>query len=161
MGSSAVRPREIYEQHLVPAIFRPWAHLLVERADPQSGERVLDVACGTGIVARLAASQVCLGGHVTAMDLNPGMLAVARTLPQAGGAPIEWSEADATDMPLSSGVFDVICCQLGLQYFPDRPQALREMRRVAAPDGRLLLLVWRALAIAPDSPRSRPLWTDT
>lgn len=140
---------EIYEQHLVPAIFRPWALLLIEQADLQPGERVLDVACGTGVVARLAASQVGPGGRVTAMDLNPGMLAVARTLPQDGGAPVEWSEGDATDMPLSAGVFDVICCQLGLQYFPDRPRALREMRRVVAPDGRLVLLVWRALAHSP------------
>jgi SAM-dependent methyltransferase len=115
---------EIYEQHLVPAIFRPWALLLVEQADLQPGERVLDAACGAGVVARLAASHAGLGGHVTGMDLNQGCWQWLERFPRAEGAPVEWSEGDATDMPLSSGVFDVICCQLGLQYFPDRPQAL-------------------------------------
>ena len=144
-GSAA----EIYQEHLVPAIFGPWAPVMVESASLQPGERVLDVACGTGAVAREAAARVGVTGAVVGLDLNPGMLTVARGLPSAPGARVEWREGDATAMPFPDQAFDVVLCQLGLQYFPDRPAALMEMRRVLIPGGRLVLLVWQSIERSP------------
>jgi SAM-dependent methyltransferase len=140
---------EVYGRYLVPAIFGPWAPIVVAQAKLQAGERVLDVACGTGIVARLAAQYVGASGHVTGLDINPGMLAVARSLAPAQGGTVEWREGDAMTMPFSDETFDVAFCQLGLQYFAERPQALREIRRVVVPEGRLALLVWRSIVHSP------------
>jgi ubiquinone/menaquinone biosynthesis C-methylase UbiE len=143
---------ETYERALVPAVFAAWAPLVVTLADPQPGERVLDVACGTGVVTRLASQRVGRTGHVVGLDLNPGMLAVATS--RASGqsptdAPITWQEASATKMPLPDGSFDIVYCQLGLQFFPDRLAALREMYRVLVPGGRLGLMVWRGIEHSP------------
>jgi SAM-dependent methyltransferase len=140
---------EVYETELVPAIFGPWAPLLVAKAALHEGERVLDVACGTGVVARMAAPHVGTGGHVVGVDLNPGMLARARASSPPEGAAVEWREGDAGALPFSAATFDAVFCQLGLQYFPDRQQAAREMYRVLKPGGRLVVLVWRALAHSP------------
>ncbi|MGY3576932.1 methyltransferase domain-containing protein [Bradyrhizobium sp. USDA 4504] len=143
---------ETYEDALVPAVFAPWAPLVVALADPRAGERVLDVACGTGVVARLAAQRVGPAGSVTGLDLNPGMLAVAASIAAARpttSAPITWQEASATNMPLPAGTFDVVYCQLGLQFFPDRPAALREMYRVLVPGGRLGFMVWQDIQYSP------------
>jgi ubiquinone/menaquinone biosynthesis C-methylase UbiE len=107
---------EIYEEYLVPAIFEPWARNLLDRAAPRPGERVLDVACGSGIVARLAAEQVGAAGTVVGVDINPGMIAVARK--NAGAAGVEWKEGNATALPLPDGSFDLVTCQQGLQFFP-------------------------------------------
>jgi SAM-dependent methyltransferase len=142
-GSAA----EIYQQYLVPAIFGPWAPVLVEAASLQSGEQVLDVACGTSVVAREAAGRVGIDGKVIGLDLNPGMLAVARSL--GPNRVIEWQEGDASAMPFPDAAFDIVFCQLGLQYFPDRPKALGEMNRVLASAGRLVLMVWRSIAQSP------------
>ncbi|MGH8084590.1 MAG: methyltransferase domain-containing protein [Lysobacter sp.] len=129
---------ENYERFFVPAIGAPLATDLIRLAALRPGERVLDVACGTGIVARLASREVGSTGTVAGLDLNPGMLSVARssTSPEAS---IEWYEANAESMPLPAGAFDVVFCQLGLQFMPDKLAALREMRRVLVDDGRLLL----------------------
>jgi ubiquinone/menaquinone biosynthesis C-methylase UbiE len=140
---------ELYERYLVPAITRVWAADLVRRAALQPDERVLDVACGTGIVARLAAEQVGAQGVVVGLDLNTAMLAVARALPRLPGAPISWTEASVLDMPFPDATFNAVLCQLGLQFFPDRPRALREMRRVLVPGGRVLLSVFGPLAHNP------------
>lgn len=140
---------ELYERYLVPAITGVWAADLVHRAALQPGEHVLDVACGTGIVARLAAEQVGPQGAVVGLDLNTAMLAVARSLPPLPGAPISWTEASVLAMPFSDATFDVVLCQLGLQFFPDRPQALREMRRVLVPGGRVLLSVFGPIVHNP------------
>jgi SAM-dependent methyltransferase len=140
---------EVYEQHLVPAIFGAWAPLVVEAASLRPGERVLDVACGTGVVAREAAARVGANGTVVGLDLNPGMLAVARALPPGSGAPVEWREGDAAALPFPDAAFDVALCQFGLQYVPDRPAALAEMRRVLVPGGRLALLIWRSIEESP------------
>src|SRR5689334_8372947 len=137
---------ELYQRYLVPAVTGQWAADLVERAALQPGERVLDVACGTGVVARLAAARVGPSGRVAALDLNPGMLAVARTLPgepgEGAAAVIEWYEDSALALPFPEASFEVAFCQLGLQFFPDRPQALQEMRRVLVSGGRLALSVF-------------------
>ena len=133
---------ELYERYVVPYILGPWAPGLVALAALQPGERVLDVACGTGVVARHAAQQVGSAGHVTGLDLNPGMLAVARSLPPPSGAPITWVESSAVAMDVPEASCDVVLCQQGLQFFPDRPAALREMHRVLVPGGRVALSVW-------------------
>jgi ubiquinone/menaquinone biosynthesis C-methylase UbiE len=140
---------ESYERYLVPTLFTPWAMDLVERIALQTGEHVLDVACGTGIVARLAAQHVSPGGTVTGLDLNPGMLAMARTLSQPTDVQIGWREGSAVELPFSNAAFHVVLCQQGLQFFPDRLAALREMRRVLVPGGRLALSVWRPIQYNP------------
>lgn len=140
---------EVYERELVPAIFEPWAPLLVAKAALHQGERVLDVACGTGVTTRLLAPQVGPTGYVVGLDLNPGMLARARASSPPEGAEVDWREGDAGALPFEASTFDAVCCQLGFQYFPDRAQAAREMHRVLKPTGRLVTLVWRGLAHSP------------
>ena len=131
---------ENYERYFVPVIGAPLATDLVDVAALRPGERVLDVACGTGVVARLAAERVEATGTVAGLDINPGMLSVARSVTQAG-SPIKWYESSVEEMPLSDEAFDVVLCSLGVQFFPDRLAALREMRRVLAPGGRLVFNV--------------------
>jgi SAM-dependent methyltransferase len=128
---------DAYERYLVPPLFAPFADRLVELAEPRPGDRVLDVACGTGIVARVATDRGC---RATGLDSNPLMVEAARAVAPA----IEWLVGEAGDLPLPDASFDLVLCQASLQYFPDRPAALREMRRVLAPGGRLALGVWRA-----------------
>src|ERR687894_870769 len=131
---------ENYERFFVPVIAAPLATNLIDIAQLRRGERVLDVACGTGVVARLAVERVGDTGTIAGVDLNPGMLAVARSVTPSDMT-IEWHEASAEAMPLSDESFDVVLCQLGLQFVPDKPAALREMRRVLAPGGRLIMNV--------------------
>jgi len=135
---------ELYERYVVPYILGPWTPGLVGLAALQPGERVLDLACGTGVVARLAATKVGTIGHVVGVDLNPAMLAVARSLPPPPGTSITWVAGSAVAMDLPAASFDVIVCQQGFQFFPDQPTALREMHRVLAPGGRVLLSVWKS-----------------
>ncbi len=139
---------ELYQRYLVPAITALWAADLVERVALRPGERVLDVACGTGVVARAVTERVGQTGRVAALDINPDMLAVARALPQASTT-IEWLQGSVLALPFPDAAFDVVLCQLGLQFFPDRPAALREMHRVLIPGGRLALNVFGPLARNP------------
>jgi ubiquinone/menaquinone biosynthesis C-methylase UbiE len=140
----SAKAAELYERIPARYILGPWAPLLVERAAVAPGERVLDVACGTGVVARAAAERATADGHVAGIDLNPGMIAVARSLPPVAGAAIEWHEASALALPFQDSHFDVVLCQQGLQFFPDKALALREMRRVLRRGGRLALSVWKS-----------------
>jgi ubiquinone/menaquinone biosynthesis C-methylase UbiE len=140
---------ETYQRELVPAVFGPWAPRVVELARLRPGLRVLDVACGTGVVARPAAEAVGVDGRVAALDLNPGMLAVGAALPAPKGARIEWVEGNAQALPFADATFDVVCCQVELQFFPDREGALREMKRVLVPGGRAVVMVWREIDRAP------------
>jgi SAM-dependent methyltransferase len=133
---------ELYQRHLVPAVTAGWAADLVERVGLRHGERVLDVACGTGVVARAAAGRVGRTGHVAGIDINAGMLAVARSQPAGPGTSVGWSAGSALGLPFPAGSYDVVLCQLGLQFFPDRPAALAEMRRVLVTGGRLGLSVY-------------------
>lgn len=142
------RPRA-YEEYLAPALFGPFAEQLVGAAALRAGERVLDVACGTGVVARLAARRVGAGGRVVGIDLNPGMLAAAERKLAGPGAPIEWLAGNAEAIPLPDGGFDVVFCQQGLQFFSDKDKALREMHRLLHQGGRLLVSVWRPLEYSP------------
>ena len=138
---------EIYERTAARYILGPWAEGLVELAGVKAGERVLDLACGTGVVARAAAERAGASGRVTGLDLNAGMIAVARSLPAPRGARIEWIERSAQDTGLPEAGFDAVLCQQGLQFFPDKPAALRETRRVLAPGGRVAMSVWRTTGV--------------
>jgi ubiquinone/menaquinone biosynthesis C-methylase UbiE len=129
---------ENYQRYFVPVIGGPFAQDLIADAALRPGERVLDVACGTGVVARLAAERVGPTGTVAALDLNPAMLSVARSVPATGVA-IRWYETSAEALPLPNDAFDVVLCQLGLQFVSDKNAALKEMRRVLAPGGRVLV----------------------
>lgn len=129
-----------YQRYFVPAIGAPVAGDLLDRADLQRGERVLDLACGTGVIARLAAERAGSTGSVTGVDINPGMLAVARSI-TSSGAPIEWCEAPAEKLPLPDRHFHAVLCQYGLQFFSDRSAALREARRVLVTGGRVAVSV--------------------
>lgn len=143
-------PAEAYEQCLVPAIFEPWARRALQAHPPAPGDRVLDVACGTGIGARLAARLVGPGGSVVGVDADDGMLGVARTTSgHADDPPIDWRHASALALPLSTSAFDFLLCLEGLQFFPDRSAGLREMRRVLRPGGTFVGTVWGPLEQNP------------
>lgn len=128
-----------YERYFVPAIAEPVSAALLEAARLQAGERVLDVACGTGIIARHAAELVGPTGSVTGVDVAPDMIDVAKSAPNPDGAHIEWHVSDAATLPLADESFDVVLCQMGLMFMPDQATVLAEMRRVLAPGGRLVL----------------------
>ena len=132
---------EMYERWLVGPLFRPWAEVTFEEVKLSPGHRVLDVACGTGIVARVARERLGAAGYVVGIDINAEMLAVARTV-----APdIDWRVGNAGALPLHDGEqFDVIVCQQGLQFFPDKPAAAAQMRRALARGGRLAVATWRS-----------------
>jgi len=138
---------ELYQRYLVPAITSVWASDLIDRVKPRPGEAALDIACGTGAVTRVAAERMTTG-RVVGLDFNPGMLAVARSVANSGTS-IEWVEGSALSLPFDDGSFDLVLCQLGLQFFSDRPLALREMRRVLAPSGRVALSVYSAIEHTP------------
>ena len=121
--------------------------MLVDAARLAPGERVLDIACGTGIVARTAAERLGPSGHVIGIDLNADMIRVARSLPPPVGAPIEWFERSALDLGLGDTSVDAVLCQQGLQFFPDRARAMWEMRRVLRRGGRLALSVWKDIGV--------------
>jgi ubiquinone/menaquinone biosynthesis C-methylase UbiE len=147
--AAALAAANSYETNIVPYVMEPCAVLLVERADPQPGERVVDVAAGTGIVARLVAPRAGASGRVVAVDANPAMLAVGCATQAPEGAAIEWREGDAHCLPLGDAEFDLALCQHGLQYFSDCPAALREMRRVVKPSGRIAICVWQSMEHDP------------
>ena len=138
-------PAESSEKYSVPGLFAPWASYLVQSADAQPGERVLDVACGTGIVARHVAQRVRLAEMIIGLDLKPTMLSVAHAAAQREGLAIEWCTSPAEQLPFPDGTFDLILCQFGLMFFADRHTALTEMHRVLKTGGRLVLSVWQGL----------------
>ena len=140
-------PGEIYERHMVPAIFARWAPILADAGNVQPGDHVLDVACGTGAVTRVLAERVGLTGRVVALDINPGMLAAGRAAVRS--THVEWHEGSAVQLPLPDATFDRVVCQQGVQFFPDRATALAEMHRVLKPSGRLALACWRSVEHMP------------
>jgi ubiquinone/menaquinone biosynthesis C-methylase UbiE len=148
-SNPALVAAENYEKNVVTYTTGPFAAILVEHAHPQPGEHVADVACGTGVVARQTAPRVGTAGTVVGVDINPAMLAVARSLPAPDGASIDWREGSASALPLPDDAFDLVLCQAGLQFFPDRPAALREMYRVLRPGGRVAISVWRSIEYNP------------
>ncbi len=133
---------ELYQHYLVPTVTAGWAEGLVARVDLRGGERVLDAACGTGVVARAAAERVGRTGRVAGIDINAAMLSVARSLPADTGARTRWVQGSILSLPFANESFDVVLCQLGLQFIPDRSAALAQMRRVLKPCGQLGLNVY-------------------
>ena len=143
--TAAFKAAEVYEQFLVPGIYRYWTPLLLKRAAPQLGERVLDVASGTGVVARSIVPLVGNKGKVVGLDINPAMLAVACKQFSDHCDEIDWREGKAEDIPFGNHDFDLVTCQQGLQFFKNRPKASQEMRRVLQPKGRVAIAVWQSL----------------
>lgn len=141
---TALRPpgmAETYERILVPVIFAPWAQDLIERARPIGpADRILDLGCGTGIVARRLRERLGGGARITGVDASTEMIAMARTL-----APeLDWREGNAMKLPFADATFELAVSQQMLQFVPDRVAALREIRRVLVPGGRLVAATWRA-----------------
>lgn len=126
---------DTYEEHFVPAIGLPSARPVIGAAALREGERVLDLACGTGVAARLAAQEVGSTGAVVGVDPHPGMLEAARRV----SPDIDWRQGAAEELPLPDEAFDSVVCSLGFQFFPDKAKALREVHRVLAPGGRVAL----------------------
>ena len=136
---------EIYESKFVPALFADWAPHVVELGDVMTGDSVIDVACGTGIVARTAKERVGTGGRVVGVDLNPAMLTVAqRVCPD-----VEFRQADVTALPFDAGSFDAVLCQMALMFFPDRVAAIAEMGRVVKAAGSVVIMVPSRLDAQP------------
>lgn len=145
-ADKAVRsPADVYDEQFVPALFRQWGPVLCDCADIRRGQRVLDVACGTGALTVAVAARVSPGGTVLGLDANPDMLAVARRK-HAG---IEWHDGRAESLPFPDASFDAVVSQFGLMFFSDRVAALREMQRVLRPGGHLAVAVCDALERSP------------
>ena len=146
-GNSVAR---VYEELLVPRVFVPWANLLLTEAKLSSGETVLDVACGPGTVARMASKRVGPQGKVTAADISPPMLDIARGKPHSpNDAPIVYVESPAHPLEVADASFDATLCQQGLQFFPEKVEALKEMARATRPGGRMAVAVWGSLLQNP------------
>lgn len=140
---------ERYERILVPAILGPAARALVEWSDLQEGETIVDIGCGTGAAARFATEQVGSSGRVSGVDLNAGMIDVARSLPPVPGAAIEWLENSAYQLPFTDGEFEVALCAQTLQFLEDRPRGLAEIYRILKPGGRVALSLWCDIGESP------------
>ena len=131
---------------MLPRVFGPWIEAMIDLAKLKPGEQVLDVACGTGMAARLAASRVTTSGQAVGLDIDPGMIAVACSHPlPPQSAPLQWYCENALKMSFEDQTFDTVFCFHGLQFFPDRVAGLAEIHRVMRPTGRLLATVWRAI----------------
>lgn len=135
----------IYQDHIVPALMEEWAPRVAAAAEIRAGQNVLDVACGTGVLTRAAADRTGPTGMVTGLDLSPRMLAVAERL----SPELRWRQGNAEALPFADDSFDAVVSQFGLMFIPDRPSALREMMRVLAPGGRLVVAVWASLIDTP------------
>jgi len=141
---------QAYEDCLVRPLFEPWASMLLEELEVLPGEALLDVATGPGTVARRAAMRVGTTGTVTACDLSAAMLAIAsakRALP--GAAPIDYLQCPAAPLSVPTEAYDVVTCQQGLQFFPDRARAVAEMARVVRTGGRVWAAIWGAIETCP------------
>ena len=131
-----------YEMQKVKAIFRPLAEETLAAIKISDDDVVLDVACGTGIVSRVLREQISPKTAITGIDLNAGMIELARSITREAPDAFHWHTGDVTDMPFADGSFTVVLCQQGLQFFPDEEAALKEVRRVIQPGGRVVLTVW-------------------
>lgn len=138
-------PAETYERFMVPFRFRPWAVELLDRVTLGPGTRMLDVACGTGIVARVAADRLAGKGSVTGVDMNPAMIEVGARVAAEEGLEIDWQVGKVESLPFADCSFDLVTIQQGLQFFPDQPAALRECLRVLVPGGTLAVGIWSSL----------------
>lgn len=144
-GQVSKNAAEIYEEFFLPALFQAWTQPIVSAAQISEGERVLDVACGTGVLARAALDCVGQTGSVVGIDINEGMLSVAR----AKAPTIVWHKGQAEQLAFKTDSFDVVISQFGLMFFSDKVSALKEMVRVLNPRGRLVIAVWDRLENTP------------
>ncbi len=156
---------DVYESHLVPLIFEPYAKDLAARLAPASPSRVLEIAAGTGVATRALASTLAAGASIVATDLNPPMLERARAV--GTRRPVEWRQADAMSLPFEDASFDAVVCQFGVMFFPDKAKAFAQARRVLRPGGVFIFSVWDRIeenefadavtaALAPLFPESPP-----
>jgi len=145
---------KIYEEFYLPALFEEWSPLVVEATQMQKGHRVVDVACGTGALTIVVSEQIGPEGSVVGVDINEGMLNIAKTkAPQ-----IDWQMAPAESLPFEDSSFDYAVCQFGLMYFENQNNALREMTRVLRPGGSLAVVVWDKLENNPGLAAEDQLW---
>ena len=145
--SGAARIAAAYDQRLVPWLFAHWADPLLEMAAVQPSNHVVDLACGTGLITRALVRRLDEDGHIYGVDLDPVML--ARAAATVNRPQVTWHEADAGHLPLETSTIDVVVCNQGLQFFPDRDVVLAEVRRILRPGGRLALAVWGRLEANP------------
>jgi SAM-dependent methyltransferase len=145
LAHPARSPAEVYDEMFVPALFQQWGPIVADAARIGPGESVLDVACGTGVLACAALDRVGSQGAVAGLDPNPDMLTVARRK----STRIEWREGRAESLPFPDESFDAVVSQFGLMFFDDRPAALRDMMRVLRPNGRMAVAVCDALEHSP------------
>ena len=138
-----------YEEYLVPGFFKPWAEKLVHHSSPAPGSTILDVACGTGIVARTAASKLGSDARVTGLDLNQQMLNKASEMAEKEGLKINWQQGDAGELPYEENRFDNLFCQQAMQFFPEPEQVMKEMQRVLKSGGKLALNILRSIQHNP------------
>ena len=144
-GQVSKSAADVYEEFFVPALFQDWADVVSKAANLSPNQHVLDVACGTGVLARAANKSVQPGGAVTGLDLNEGMITTARRM-----APnIEWQVAPAEQLPFEEASFDAVVSQFGLMFFENRKQGIAEMWRVLKPGGQLTVAVWDTLENSP------------
>lgn len=136
---------EIYEEFFIPALFQGWPERIADAANIQAGQHVLDLACGTGVLARTIAERVGPTGSVVGLDINEGMLTMAkRKAPN-----LEWKQGRAESLPFDDSAFDTVVSQFGLMFFENRLTAVREMSRVLRPGGKLAVAVWSTLENTP------------
>jgi ubiquinone/menaquinone biosynthesis C-methylase UbiE len=155
----STKAAEGYERQKVPSLFGPMARATLDAVPLPEGAQIVDVACGTGIISKVASGRLAGTGRIVGTDLNSAMIEVARRTMPASRHRIEWFACDVTELPFADGEFDIAFCQQGLQFFPDRPAALAEIRRVLKPGGRLFLSCWKSVTplfqAASDSLRRR------
>ena len=139
-----------YQEFLVPGMFTPCARRVLAGLAISPGSAILDLACGTGVLTRLAARATGVAGTVTGIDLGAPMLAVAKSQPaEPDSAPITYLEGSALDLPVGDGAFNVATCHHGFQFFPDRVAAIRELHRALAPAGRVAVACWTRIDETP------------
>lgn len=140
---------EAYEKYIVPAFSGKWAQDIVDRANLRTGDRILDIGCGTGIVSRYAYKSMGETIDITGVDVNEIVLKKAREICPSETTAIKWKQCNVEALSFSDAEFDVILCQQGLQYFPDQSKALTEVNRVLTSKGRAVFSVWRSLEYFP------------
>jgi len=144
-GQISASAAKIYDEFYIPGLFAEWAPRVINAAHICRGQRVVDVACGTGVLTRAVAERVGANGFTVGVDINEGMLSIAREKAPA----VEWHQAPAEKLPLDDDSFDSVVCQFGLMYFADQQAALEEMMRVLRPGGNLAVVVWDKLENSP------------
>ena len=144
-GQVVAAAADVYEEFFVPALFGQWVEPMLERSRVSTGDDVLDVGCGTGILARAAAATGGPTGRVAGLDCNQGMLAVARRAPEA----VSWQHGSAERLPFEDDTMDRVLSQFALMFFDDREAALQEMARVLRPGGTVTVATWSAVEESP------------